>query len=734
MVTRHKVLLVAITIISFSSFISVCKGQSNIVTAEVTEDQGTDSTVYRFPRPPSGEVYSLFRASDSLTTSALKLFRISTSGVVTTTKPLIYTVGKSNTYELTVLRRAQGATEGGIAKTLRVTVKDIDNFPPTFGAALYYGKVRERAPSGTVVDGLEKCYAEDRDSSGIGIYKIVSGNEKQYFSIQTDTIGNRKFLTLKTTNNPIIRDPDSPYITLTVQAQQSGTTKIRVEIEDTNDHTPAFSKNSYSANVKEDAAVQAIVLSVSAEDKDVGTNGGIYYYLDPLSDYFSVDAITGAIRVVQPLDYSQGQDYVLTVYARDRGSPSRSSSAKVNIRIEEDIRSYPPPNTPNPGQNTRPFFPEGSYVTSVREDFPVNGALLLIRAADNDPVGPNKKLRYSLSGSGAQNFLINAGSGLVTLQKAVDHSSNGNNKYSLTVTATDGSGLAATSRLIIDVQDVDENLNAPRFSPQRKVVSISEDAPEGTTLTTVVATDSDSGDDGKVVFSIAQGSGMGIFKVDQTSGVVSTDAPLDREKRSFYDLVIKAEDKATFPKSSNLYLMINIEDVDDNFPYFPQPMYIAKVPEKNPENTFVTVMRAADLDQDPSISYAITSSQSEFKIESSTGVVRTSRSLDPTRGKAEFELIVEATSTSSSKTRKSESQLNVTVTSKADSPPVFKNTPYTVAVPENQGAISNLLCIAAVEAHNDVVKYSIVSGSSDFAITSYSGKDFNKETSSILML
>ncbi|KAK3741227.1 hypothetical protein QZH41_017135 [Actinostola sp. cb2023] len=66
-------------------------------------------------------------------------------------------------------------------------------------------------------------------------------------------------------------------------------------------------------------------------------------------------------------------------------------------------------------------------------------------------------------------------------------------------------------------------------------------------------------------------------------------------------------------------------------------MYIAKVPEKSPENTFVTVVRAIDPDLNPSITYAITSSQTALTIESSTGVVRTRRSLDPTRGESTFE-------------------------------------------------------------------------------------------------
>lgn len=718
MLARRKGLILAVIVFILSSFVIFCNGNT-IFTAEVTENQVSGSTVYRFPRPVSGEEYSLFRSSDS----GYSLFAISTEGVVTTRKPLVYTVGKPNKYSLTVVRRAQGQTEGGIAWTLRVTVKDIDNYEPTFGADVYHGRVPEQSPENTVVDGLEKCFAEDRDASGIDAYNIVSGNERKYFKIETRAEGSRKFLVLKTTSVPIVRDPKSPYITLTVQAKQTGTTKIKIYIEDANDHTPKFTQNTYTAKIEEDASVQSSVnVRVNAKDEDVGTNGGLYYYLNPLNDYFMVDAVTGTVKVAQALDYSIASSYSLTVFAKDRGNPPKSSSAKVNIQIEEDVRSYPPANSPNPGQNTGPFFPEGSYTTSIREDFPIGGALLLIRAADNDPVGPNKKLTYALSGTGNTDFKINAGSGLVTLAKSVDYTSGGSNKYTLTVRATDGGGLSVESKLFIEIQDVDENGFTPKFNPQQKVVNIQEDLAIGKSVTSVSASDADgSGPDGTVMYSIIQGSGMGVFKVVSNTGDIVTDAPLDREKRSFYDLVIKAEDKATFPKSSNLYLMINILDKDDNNPYFSKPMYLAKVPENAAEDTFVTVVRAEDPDLNPSISYSIKSTQSAFKIESSTGVVRTMRSLSTARGEIEYELIIEAISSGNNAI----GQLNVTVTSKADSPPTFKNVPYSITVPENQGVVTDLLCIAAVDTRELIVKYSLLSAGSEFAIDSNSGKKNN---------
>lgn len=725
MVARHTGLY-SVTIFILSTSIIFCSVQANtVITETVTENSQTGSVVYRFPRPPSGEEYKLIRSYDI----AYSLFAVSSDGAVTTRKPLVYTIDKPNKYPLTIVRRPQGQDEGGVAWTLEVTVKDIDNYQPTFGANIYEGRVRERAPENTIVDGLEKCFAEDRDTSGIDQYKIVSGNERKYFKIETEK-KDRTFVVLKTTNVPIVRDPDDPYINLTVQAQQAlKPAKIQIYIEDANDNAPKFAESTYTEKVDENAAVQSSIVRVTANDPDVGANGGLYYFLNPLDNYFMVDAITGAIKVAQTLDYAKGSSYRLTLFARDRGNPTKSSSTTVDIVINKDITGHPPPDAANPGTNTKPMFPQDSYTTSIREDFPVGGVLLLINAVDNDPPGANKKLTYSLIGSGSTDFNINSGSGVITLAKTVDYKPGGSNQYILTVRATDGNGLSAESKLTIDVMDVDENYNAPRFNPQQKLVEVSEDVAKGTSVTKVSATDADGtgSPDGQIVYSIIQGSGMGIFRVDPNSGEVKTDAWLDREERTWYDMVIKAEDKATFPKSGNLYLMVNVKDKDDNNPYFTKPMYIAKVPEKAPENTFVTVVRAEDPDFNPTISYSITNTQTAFKIESSTGVIRTRRMLEISRGEIEFELAIQATSSGKIAT----GQVNVTVTSRADSPPTFMNVPYAVSVPENQGAVSNILCVAAVDSSLSAVAYQLSKLSSDlkiFGINSDSGKfEFREE-------
>jgi protocadherin Fat 1/2/3 len=582
--------------------------------------------------------------------------------------------------------------------------------------------VAEGSPVNTIVDGLENLYAKDRDTSGIRSYRIISGNERGYFQASTTSVGGRQFLQLKTTSTPIVRDPNTPYITLTIEAQDGGIpslfgrTKVKIAIEDSNNNSPRFVTNQYFVTIPENTPLMTKVIRVRATDNDVGTNGGIYYFMNPLDEYFTVDAITGVIKVVRELDYSAKRTFFLQVYARDRGSPYKTTSAAtVTINLYIDIPGYPPPATPNPGKNTNPYFGQPRYTFSIREDFPVKGALLSIRASDNDPIGPNKRLRYSLSST--DKFSIDANSGVVTLNKIVDYESE-SRKHKLTVTAFDhGSpALKATTELVVEIQDVDENHFSPKFDPKQAVVSVKEDTANNTVVYTATATDGDTGSNGKVVYYLEEGSGLGYFRIDSTNGKVSVAALLDRERQSSYELVITARDSATFPRSSRMLLMIKITDVNDNNPYFTQPMYLAKVPDKTAENTFVTVILARDPDVQARLSYTLTDTSKNFKVDPQTGVVRTARSLEGSVRK--FELSVTASSGQIAK-----GQLNITVTSKADKPPVFKNLPYKVTVPENMGVVPNLMCIAAVDSNSQQVKYVIASGADNvFGLEVNSGK------------
>lgn len=148
---------------------------------------------------------------------------------------------------------------------------------------------------------------------------------------------------------PLDRERTAGY-TLTVTATDHGrppktdTTDIEIVVQDVNDNAPKFTKESYKTRVDEDISIGTSVLSVSAIDADFGVNGRVRYTFDLGGEEaagvggggeedFIVDPTLGIIRTAKELDRERRAEYVLRLFAVDRGSPELSTEVKVVITV-----------------------------------------------------------------------------------------------------------------------------------------------------------------------------------------------------------------------------------------------------------------------------------------------------------------------------------------------------------------------------------------------------------------
>ncbi|XP_069832321.1 protocadherin-23 [Dendropsophus ebraccatus] len=137
-------------------------------------------------------------------------------------------------------------------------------------------------------------------------------------------------------------------------------------------------------------------------------------------------------------------------------------------------------------------------------------------------------------------------------------------RYQLEVEAFDGGYPRRTGRLLIDITVLDANDNPPTFDQSEYKGWVWENAPVGTPVCTVHATDPDLGSNGQVTYTLR--SDEGYFFVEETSGVVSVNRPLDREQRALHPLVVLAKDGGTQPEVTSVLVLIKILDVNDNKP------------------------------------------------------------------------------------------------------------------------------------------------------------------------
>ena len=183
---------------------------------------------------------------------------------------------------------------------------------------------------------------------------------------------------------------------------------------------------------------------------------------------------------------------------------------------------------------------------------------LPITATDAD----NDTLSYSVGGDDASYFSIDSSSGqLKVTQALIDDSSS---SYSIKVIATDPDDASAEISVTITVTRLvtqQQNTNsAPAFDDGASTTrSIAENTPSGENIgNPVSATDSDTGD--TLTYSL-EGTDVDSFSIVTTSGQLQTNAELDHEIKSSYEVTVTATDDSGGSDSINV--TINVTDIND---------------------------------------------------------------------------------------------------------------------------------------------------------------------------
>ena len=350
---------------------------------------------------------------------------------------------------------------------------------------------------------------------------------------------------------------------------------------------------------------------MAATDKDSGTNGQLLFSLGNSNTNFHIDATSGLLSLSTKLDRRVRDSYALTVTSKDGGVPSRSTNTIVIISVV-DVNTL------------KPVFTLNSYASQVREDSVVGTAVVTVTANELASFGQPASIQYSLSGVGANQFAIDPDGGRMTVASNLDRKTIP--AYSLTVTAENSrippqSATAAVTVTIIDVND-----NGPVFTQTNYQASVSESASTGVPLVIIQATDSDSGQNGLVRYSITNENGNNVFKINSATGVISTQLSLDREVIPKYVLRVTTSDQGIPRRTAAVTVAITVTDVNDKRPLFDQPVYNAEMTENARYGSLVLTVTATDLEigENALLTYNITSKTSlPFIIASSSGRILT---------------------------------------------------------------------------------------------------------------
>ncbi|KAM7042587.1 protocadherin beta-15-like [Acridotheres tristis] len=364
--------------------------------------------------------------------------------------------------------------------------------------------------------------------------------------------------------------------------------RFEVVVEDINDHSPVFPKERVTFKIPETSDPGSRFPLEEAQDLDIGSNSVQIYSMSPQNEYFSVSygtPITGKkyleLVLEKPLDREEQAEMGFSLLALDGGSPSRSGTTEVTIVIL-DVN------------DNSPAFTQDEYIAKVPENMPEDSVVLTVLAMDHD-AGMNGDITYELSEAVGQSnsaFVIDSRTGEIKLTKPLDYENS--QHHELRVRATDGGGLSAICKVLVEVVDVNDN------APELAVSSFSSPLPENTVPGTVVALfsvrDRDSGANGKVSCALDDQLFFSLRPAYKNYYELVTVSALDREHTARYVLSVTAADAGSPPLTATHTFTVDISDVNDNAPVFNQTSYTMYVRENNAATVFVGAVSAADAD------------------------------------------------------------------------------------------------------------------------------------------
>ncbi|XP_053180416.1 uncharacterized protein LOC128363439 [Scomber japonicus] len=487
--------------------------------------------------------------------------------------------------------------------------------------------IPEEMKKGSIIGNVAQDLGLDLKRLRSGRARIVSGENIQYTELKTDK-------GILVVNERIDREQlcgDVTPCSLSFEIILENPIelhRVTVEILDINDNAPFFPNKDIMFETSESATIGAKFPVESAVDPDVGLNALQNYIISPnnyfiLKQHANPDGSKYAELVLQkPLDREEHPILSLKVIAVDGGNPQRSGTVNINVSVL-DVN------------DNAPVFNQSVYRAFVVENAPKGTYITTVNATDAD-IGSNGEIIFSFSkikGNTVDMFSFDENTGVISVSGLIDFEKE--KKYELRLEARDRGGLTGTSKIIIDVSDVNDNvpvINIMSFSN-----TVSEDAPLGTTVAVINVKDADSAKNGQIKCTIDKTLPFKIQSSLTNYYNLVADQHFDRETISEYDIKIVATDSGSPPLSSFVTLQLRISDVNDNGPLFDKNSYSAYITENNSPGVSVITVSARDSDwnQNARISYFLEDTQisgnpvtNYLSINSETGILHAVRSFD----------------------------------------------------------------------------------------------------------
>lgn len=255
----------------------------------------------------------------------------------------------------------------------------------------------------------------------------------------------------------------------------------------------------------------------------------------------------------------------------------------------------------------------------------------------------------------------------------------------------------------------DINNYSPVFEKDLYEVIISEASFIGASVVTVTATDSESGLNGLIHYSLLpakKGSReVDWFAIESETGFITTKKLLDKERLSEFSFLVEAMDGGYLPLSSTTAVTVRVSDLNDNAPVFDQLSYHCVITDQGERGQLVTKVSATDPDSSSigRLRYAIIggNDQQMFQIHEEKGIIFLSRQRRPQLYRA-YDLNISV----SDGVFTNFALVNIKVQNSNNHAPQFERSIYIAEFPENYG--EGMLVTQVSATDNDAGTYGMI--------------------------
>ncbi|KAG5330656.1 FAT protein, partial [Acromyrmex charruanus] len=619
-------------------------------------------------------------------------------------------------YTLEIIAKDRGDQPRSSSTTVSVTVLDENDNSPVFDPRQYFATIAENASIGASVLQVS---AMDRDEGANGRvwYSIAMGDDNRDFTISEDggviRVAKNLNFERKSRYHLMIRSEDCAEEV--GKEPRSDIAQITITVLDINDNAPIFLDSPYLAHVMENMVPpgSGFVIQVKAYDADTPPyNDQVRYFLkEGDTDLFRINASTGDISLLRPLDRELVPEYTLTVSAMDTGSPPLTGSGIVRI-VVLDVNDH------------SPEFARQDYKATVVENAPAGTWVIKPHATDKDE-GFNAKISYNLLGDKAERFSADPDTGEVFTTVPLDREQTA--VYYLTLVARDSSPTeprASAVNLTIYVTDVNDN--TPRFSSPRYTAYVPNATKPGDFVFGAKANDDDDGENSRIVYRL-NGKDANRFTIDLNNGVIRATQELIDDQTT-YQLQILASDCGAEPQHVTADLVIHLWE-RQLFPSFRSSVSTRfTLSEDVSENKVITKLSAITPKSGPAsnLIYGIAGGNvgDALRIDPHTGEVVVASGFDYETA-PHYEAWIEVRDSDTPPLR-SVLQLLVNVTDANDNAPIMEAAIYNATVMEEEYPPLFVIKVSARDrdsGENGQVTYHLVDDfSGSFIIDSITGQ------------